>query len=125
MDAYASELFVMFEPVDLEFEGRRYTVPAHSVWGLIAAVEQHCALSSLAIMAQSGNFRRTTIVSALHAALRYAGCDKTIEEVNGKVGFESLLGWAQSLQEILLLAEPDEKIDVPEKKREKKKRQAS
>jgi len=68
----------LFKEVALSWGGQEYTVPADKVMRLIAIVEDIITLEEL--VASSGR-KRVKISEAYAAALRYAGCRVTDEDV--------------------------------------------
>jgi hypothetical protein len=59
-----------FAPIDLEFDGVSYPVPANRVLGLIAAIEEHITLNELVAFTESP--KRAKLAYAWAAALTYA-----------------------------------------------------
>lgn len=71
----------MFEPVEIEWKGETYTVPADQVMGLIATVEDVISLPELLIKSKEQRVPMAKLSKAYAAALRYAGAKTTDEDV--------------------------------------------
>jgi hypothetical protein len=103
----------MFEAVTLEYSGKEYIVPADKVWGLVSVIEQKTdGLYFLSQMLESRSYKRTVIVSAYHAALQYAGCRVTLEQLNTSLKMADVFALTATLIELLYLAEPPPDVDL-------------
>jgi hypothetical protein len=64
----------VFDPVHLEWDGKRYTIAPDRVMGAIARVEQHVTLGELLNCAKErGSVPLATIANAYASVLQYAG----------------------------------------------------
>lgn len=71
----------IFTPVELEWCGKIYTVPARKVMGLISQIEDVLTLAELQSYAIRGTAPMAKMSMAYGRALRYAGADVSDEEV--------------------------------------------
>lgn len=71
----------IFTPVELEWKGATYTVAPHRVMGLIAAIEDVITLHEMAVFMQRSSLPTARMATAMAAALRYAGCRVTGDDV--------------------------------------------
>lgn len=68
----------VFEDVTLTWKGDEYTVPSSRVMGLIATIEDHISIAQLY---RDGGPQLTRLAFAYAAALTYAGCRVSSEDV--------------------------------------------
>ena len=99
-----------FDPIQLRWQDRDFTIPANRVMMAIAIVEDVLPLHRIASMAASGDINLTRVSMAYGAVLRFAGGEVTDEEI-----FKSLISSpdqsmiaASSLQTLLMMMVPRE-----------------
>lgn len=70
-----------FQPIILEYKGRKYIIPANQVMGAILVIEDYVTLAQLFQWQESGIAPLGKIASAYAAVLRYAGAEVSSEEM--------------------------------------------
>lgn len=86
----------MFEDIHLEWQGKKYTIPADDVLKCIARVEDVVSVGEVAEMLTSGRLKFAKIAKAYATFLRYAGARVKDEEVFVSI-FPSMNGGADIL----------------------------
>lgn len=71
----------VFQPLELEWQGQVYTVPAHRVMGAICRIEEVITLSELQQYAARSGAPIAKLSMAYGSVLRYAGAKVTDDEV--------------------------------------------
>ena len=76
-----------FDPINLRWKGKDYTIQANRVLMAIAAVEDVLPLHRITVMASTGEINLARISMAYGAVLRFAGAEVADEDVmSGLIG---------------------------------------
>ena len=101
------------QPVTLTFDGKEYTVDKEAgIWGLIEAIEDVITLFELVPAVQEGKYPTARIFRAYSAALTYAGCKVTANQVREKSGYRQMAEMCGALCAIMGMAQPAADIDL-------------
>lgn len=76
----------VFDPIEVEWDGREYRIPPHKVMGAIHRVERYITFPEIVEYAERSAIPMGALSSAYAAVLRYAGAKVTDAEV-----YESLI----------------------------------
>lgn len=106
----------VFEPIHMEWNGEKFTIPANRVLGAIARIEEHVTLNELRTDAGGRGTVRMVVLSRAYASvLRYAGAAVADEEVYESI-FEKTGGarMLEAIQGLMMLMIPPSKLRSPE-----------
>ena len=96
----------MFEPIEIKFKEQSLKVPANSVFGLIAAIEEHITIAEL-----YSNPKNTAIARAYASAVNYAGGQATTSEVYTMLfDNDGALNIRNAIQSLILIMIPPEHL---------------
>lgn len=102
----------VFDPVELVWEGKTYTVPANRVLGMIARIEEVVTLQELRVFSERHASPLAHMSQAYAAALTYAGCRVDADDVYYAVTRGGDVTIAERVSEILLLMIPPNREDA-------------
>jgi hypothetical protein len=95
-----------FSPVDLEYNGKTYTVESNRVWGLIQSIESVIGRAKLAMRLADMDPPETKIGDAYASALRYAGAKGvTGQDITRGRDLGAIVELGMRLFEIMSIAE--------------------
>jgi len=101
------------KPVTFSYKGKDCTVDSDDgIWGLIEAVEDVITFLELLPLVQSGKYPTARIFRAYAAALSYAGCRTTAQEVRAESTYADMGTMAGTLITIMMMAQPPIDVDL-------------
>lgn len=72
---------MIFKPVELDWAGQTYLIPANCILGAIAIIEEYFTFQDLANVVETKNLSLTKLARTYGDILRYAGATVTNDEV--------------------------------------------
>lgn len=102
----------MFEPVELSWAGRDFTIPSDRVMGAIAVVEEVVTLAELAGMQETNKISLSKIAKAYASLLRYAGAQVTWEEAYKSMFTGGQQNAVAAVSVLLYMMIPPKSIDL-------------
>jgi hypothetical protein len=105
------------QPVTLTFNDKEYTVDKEAgIWGLIEVIEDVITLFELAPALEKGKYPSARIFRAYAAALTYAGCKVSANEVREASDYRDMGQMAGALCAIMMMAQPGADVDLGSEK---------
>lgn len=108
-----------FQDVIIGWQGKDYTIPRNRVMRAIAIIEEHFTLQQLSEFSDPSKMRFTRLSFCAAEVLAYAGVPGTTDELAEQV-YEAMIGGdadvMETIQELLLIAVPQDKLKEAEAK---------
>jgi len=95
-----------FKEIGLTWNGQEYVVKPDQVMGLIFAIEEHITLEDMV----GGGVKRARLSLAFSAALNYAGCKASPQDVYNSLFSDKGLTTAQTVAAILAIVVPPDSV---------------